>query len=275
MAIDRIFPVVTARDAAATIELTLASLREFTEVIVYDFGSRDSTREICAGYPNVQLVDGDFLGGGRTRNHAASLAEGDWIFALDADEFLSDGLLASLRDLSLEQLDAAYSVHRHNLFMGKDIRWGGWGNEWRARLYNRHRYQFSDATVGERLVLASDTRVAPLKGALWHEAVPSLDVLMRDIGRRASLRQNAATKAVSPPLIAIRAIAAFWYSYLLKLGLLEGWRGLVIAVAASVETFFRLMQRYADRGRPLPRSATEAPGSTEGISRPTLGPGPS
>jgi len=254
MAIDRIFPVVIARDAAATIELTLASLREFREVVVYHYGTGDDTREICSAYPNVQRVDGGFLGHGRTRNHAASLAEGDWILALDADEFLSDGLLASLRELTLEKLDAVFALHRHNLFMGKSMRWGGWGNEWPVRLYNRHRYQFSDAPIDEKLVLANDTRVTPLKGALWHEAVPGLDVLVCDIGRRTGLRQHTAGRTVAPPLIALCALGAFWQSYLLKLGLLEGWRGLVIAAVASTETFFRLMQRYATRSRSLPET---------------------
>ena len=245
MAIDRIFPVVIARDAAATIELTLASLREFAEVIVYDHGSRDDMRKICRAYPNVQHVYGDFLGSGRTRNHAASLADGDWILALQAAEYLSDKLLVSLHDLALDNLDAVFALRRHNLFMGEEIRWGGWGNEWIVRLYNRHRYQFSDAPIDEKLVLANDTRVTPLKGALWHEAVPSFDVLVRDIGCRTRLRAYAPEKRVSPPLIALRALGAFWQSYLLKLGLLEGWRGLVIAAVASTETFFRLMQHYA------------------------------
>ncbi len=249
MATETIFPVVIARDAAATIELTLASLREFPEVILYDYGSRDDTRDICAAYPNVQRVDGDFLGGGRTRNHAASLAQGDWILALEADEYLSDGLLASLRALTLDALDDVFALHRHNLFMGQDMRWGGWGNEWVVRIYNRHRYQFSDAAIDERLVLANDTRVSPLKGALWHEAVPSLDVLVFDTGRRTRLGKYTAGTPVSPPLVTLRALAAFWQSYVFKLGLLEGWRGLVIAATAATETFFRLMQRYATAER--------------------------
>lgn len=259
MAIDSIFPVVIARDAAATIELTLASLREFPEVIVYDLGSRDRTRALCSAYPNVQFVAGEFLGGGRTRNHAASLAEGDWILALDANEFLSDKLLASLRSLCLEKLDATYALHRHKLFTGREMRWGGWGHEWRVRLYNRHRYQFSDAPIGEALVLAGDTRITPLKGTLWHEAVPSLDVLMRDIVRRANLSQHEAARPSSPPVIALCTLAAFWQSYLLKLGLLEGWRGLVIAVAASFETFFRLMQKYAQVTRSHTPSGYRSP----------------
>lgn len=259
MAIDSIFPVVLARDSAATIEIALASLREFPEVIVYDLGSHDLTHEISAAYPNVQLVNGEFLGGGRTRNHAASLADGDWILALGADEFLSDALLASLRELSLDNSDAVYSVRRHNLFMGREMRWGGWGNEWRVRLYNRHRYQFSDAPVGERLMLAGDTRVTPLKGALWHEAAPSMDALIRDIGRRASLQEPGA-KPVPPPLIALRTFAAFWLSYVLKLGLLEGWRGLAIAMTSAVETFFRLVQGHSAADPLPPRRGYRNPG---------------
>jgi glycosyltransferase involved in cell wall biosynthesis len=252
MPIDAIYPVIVARDAAATIEVTLESFREFPEVIVYVCDSRDRTREICAAYPNVQLVDGEFLGGGRTRNHAASLAQGDWILAIDADEYLSDGLLASLRQLRLDRLDDTYAVQRHNLFMGRDMRWGGWGNEWPVRLYNRHRYQFSDAAMDAKLILANETRINPLKGALWHEAVTSLDILIHDISRRTELRRHTPRRSQSPALIVLRAVWAFWNSYLLKLGLLEGWRGLVIAAAAGVETFFQLMHRYAERSRPLP-----------------------
>ena len=257
MAIDSIYPVVIARDAAATIELTLASLREFPEVIVYDHGSRDRTQEISAAYPNVQLVNGEFLGGGRTRNHAASLAEGDWILALDAGEYLSDALIASLRALELGDPDRVYSAARHNLFMARDMRWGGWGSAWVTRLYNRQRYQFSDAPIDEKLILAADTRITPIKGALWREAVPTLDTLIRDVGMQARLRQHTMRRALPPPLIVLRAIWTFIVSYVLKLGALEGWRGLVIAAAASTEVFFRCMQRYATEPDRRPRDDVE------------------
>lgn len=253
MAIDTIYPVVIARDAAATIELTLASLREFGEIIVYDHGSRDRTRDICAAYPNVQLADGEFLGGGRTRNHAASLAEGDWILALGAGEYLSDGLIASLRTVQFNSPDRVHSLDRHNLFMGRDMRWGGWGRRWIVRLYNRQRYQFNDAPIDEQLILASDTRVTPIKGALWHEAVPTFDTLIRDIGVQANLRQHRIRHALPLPLIVLRTGWSFVLSYVLKLGVLEGWRGFVIAAAASIEVFFRLMKHYSNK--PQPRSS--------------------
>ena len=66
------------------------------------------------------------------------------------------------------------------------------------------------------------------------------------------IRERWTTLSPRARLIALSALGAFWKSYLLKLGLLEGWRGLVIAAVASTETFFRLMQRYATRSRSLP-----------------------
>ncbi len=246
MATDQIYPVVLARDAAATVEFTLESLRDFPEIIVYAWGSKARTRETCRRYPNAHFVDGDFLGNGRTRNRAASLAEGDWILALSADEYLSDALRTSLDRLELKALTTAYAVHRHNLFLGKDIRWGGWGNDWSVRLYNRRSYHFDDALHDETVLVARESEIAPLQGALWHQAVTDIDQLLSRASRRSELGRHTEGRAISPPVAVASASWAFSRSYFFRLGLLEGWRGLLIAVTDSVEAFFRHMKRYAD-----------------------------
>jgi len=245
MATDQIYPVVLARDAAATIELTLDTLRDFPEVIVYAWGSGDRVREICSGYPNVQYVDGDFLGNGRTRNQAASLAEGDWILALNADEHLSDALLTSLIRLTFDTETTAYSLQRHNLFLGKDIRWGGWGNDWLIRLYNRRSFHFDDALEHGRIALSTGAKIEPLQGALWRQTVTDIDQLLSRASWRSELGRHAEGRVLSPPLAVLSASWAFCRCYFCRLGLLEGWRGLLIAATAAIETFFRHMKRYA------------------------------
>lgn len=254
MATSDIYPVVIARDAAETIEITLESLKAFPEVIVYDCGSRDRTRELCAAYPNAQFVDGEFLGSGRTKNQAAGLAEGDWILALDADEYLSDGLLATLGALSMRGPETAYSMHRHNLFMDKDIKWGGWGNDWVVRLYNRRTYHFSDAVLHEKVSLSTGAKIEPLKGALWHQAVIDIDQLLKRISRRSELAWHAEGRVYSPPLIVLNSLWILFRSYFLQLGFLEGWRGLVIAATDAAESFFGRMKRYSEA--PVDSAAT-------------------
>src|SRR6186713_67665 len=79
---DAIYPVLITRDAATTIEQTLRSLAAFPEVIVYDNGSTDDTVERCRQFPNVKVAQGEFFGYGPTKNHAVSLAGGDWVLSI-------------------------------------------------------------------------------------------------------------------------------------------------------------------------------------------------
>lgn len=244
MATDPIYPVVLARDASTTVEFTLESLRDFPEVLVYAWGRSGRVREICRRYPNVQFVNGDFLGSGRTRNRAASLAEGDWILALNADEYLSDALRADLEEVELPAPTTAYSIQRHNLFLGKDIRWGGWGNDWSVRIYNRLVHQFDDSLDQARIALAAETKTRRLHGALWCLAVTDIDQLLKRASRRSELGRHTEGRVLSPPLAVASASWAFSRSYFLELGLLEGWRGLLIALTGAIETLFRHMKRY-------------------------------
>ena len=99
MSVRDIYPVLITRDAAATIERTLESLAGFPEVVVYDNGSTDATIERCRRFANVRVETGDFFGYGKTKNHAVSLARGDWVLSIDADEYVGETLLAELENL--------------------------------------------------------------------------------------------------------------------------------------------------------------------------------
>ncbi len=93
--------VVLARDAAATIERTLASLADFPEVVVYDNGSTDATPEIAGRFANVRVVRGHFDGFASTRTRAGQQARHDWVFSIDSDEWLTPELRESLRSAPL------------------------------------------------------------------------------------------------------------------------------------------------------------------------------
>jgi glycosyltransferase involved in cell wall biosynthesis len=165
MSTAEIYPVLITRDAASTIEHTLRSLATFPEVIVYDNGSTDDTVERCRRFPNVKVVQGEFFGYGPTKNHAVSLARGDWVLSIDADEYLSEALLTELRELKLDDPSVAYDIERHNLVLGKDVQRGGVGNNWLVRLFNRRRCRFTDAAVHEKVMVPPDCRTVRLRGA--------------------------------------------------------------------------------------------------------------
>jgi len=239
--------VIIVRDAEQTIRATLESLRRFDEVVVYDNGSRDATLKIVREFPNVALHQGEFSGFGPTKNRAAGLAKRDWVFSIDADECVGSELLSSLANVDLDDPRVAYSVHRANYLMGREVRHSGWGYDWLLRLYNRTATQLSSANVHEIVLPPAGGRVVRLRGDLLHDAVRELGDFLVKIDRYSELRRAETTDALPLPLIVVRAIWAFIRSYFIRLGMLDGWRGLVIAVCDANGTFFKYMKPYADR----------------------------
>lgn len=73
------------------IESALAQTWSRKEIIVVDDGSRDSTLEIARSYasPDVHVTTQDNCGASSARNRALSLAQGDYIQWLDADDLLA------------------------------------------------------------------------------------------------------------------------------------------------------------------------------------------
>jgi hypothetical protein len=96
--------------------------------------------------------------------------------------------------------------------------------------------QLSATTVQERIPL-------PIR----HNAVQHLGQFLEKIDKYSEIRRQTSNKTMHPALIALRSIFAFFRSYIIKGGLLAGWRGLVIAWNEANGVFFKYMKIYADR----------------------------
>lgn len=246
MSIKNISVVIIVRDAVETIAETLESVKAFPQVVVYDNGSSDGTQDIARGFENVKLVEGPFEGFGPTKNLAAGLAGHDWILSLDADEAVSERLLASIRSLDLVDPRAAFEICRLNYFMGKLVERGGWGRDWLVRLYHRGHHQLSEAMVHENVGVHGGTKLLRLQGAIAHQAVREVGQFLKKIDLYTELRRESSTRTYPTGVIMIRAMWAFFRSYVVKLGFLAGWRGLVIAVSNFNGVFYKYMKIYAD-----------------------------
>lgn len=247
--------VLITRNAAATLEATLHSLAAFPEVVVYDNGSSDRTAEIAAGFPNVRLFTGDFLGFGPTKNHAAGLATRDWIFSIDADEVVSAELLAALGAADVGDDRVTYAVRRENHLMGRAVRHSGWGRDWLLRLYNRRRTGFSDVPVHENVLPVEGGSTRRLGGSLRHDAVREVGDFLVKANRYSELRRGQGRRVLSPLGIFLRAAWAFLRTYTLRGGFLDGWRGLLIAWSNANGVFYKYMKPYADRAVQRERGA--------------------
>ncbi len=240
--------VIITLNASQTLSMTLDALDKFEEVVIYDNGSTDDTLSIATRYSNVSLYQGDFLGFGLTKQHAVSLAKNDWVLSIDADEKPNKLFIDSLE----EWLPNACShdvgeVLRENWMLGRPVRHSGWGNDWLVRLFNRCEYNFNDVMVHESVAIDSSASVYRLNGCIQHSAVTDLSQFLEKINRYSSLRaQSGKLKKYSPVSILFKSIFAFIRTYFFKLGFLDGWRGLVIAVANANGVFWKYIKNYSD-----------------------------
>lgn len=241
----RITPVLIVKNGAEHITHTLEALREFKQVVVYDNGSTDETIVLASRFPNVQLVQGSFLGFGHTKNAAAAAAPTDWIFSLDVDERPTPELLRTLASLPLDNPNWVGVVLRLNKFCGKIIRTNGWGNDWLTRIYNRQQHAFTPSMVHEKVALQSQSRAERLRGGLEHETTTDIAQMLQKIQHYSELNATSGkAKLYSFPSIVVKTAFAFFRSYILKAGLLSGSRGFIIAVGAAMGVFFKYSKVY-------------------------------
>ncbi len=245
MALDAISAVIIAHNAADTLSACLKSLERLPEVIVYENGSTDATADIARTFSNVRLEQGDFQGFGPTKNLAATFARNDWILSLDSDEVASAELIDELAGMDLGAASNLYLILRQNYFMGRHVRHSGWGNDWLPRLYNRQAHGYNEAMVHENVIPAPNAKLQKLQGPLRHRAVSEISQFLVKIDRYTELRMHEGAKGYGPIMSLLKAKWAFFRSYVLRLGILDGWRGMVIAWGDASGVFYRCMKCYA------------------------------
>jgi glycosyltransferase involved in cell wall biosynthesis len=210
------------------------------EVIVADGGSTDATVAAArAAGAAVLAVPGVTIAA--QRNAAITRAKHEWVFALDADERIGPRLAEELAGLASgrDGRHEAYSVRRNNVYLGRRMRYAGWGDSWAVRFFQRGR-RFVEKRVHEGLEPVAD--VGRLREPLEHTPYRDLAhhvrklVLyaewgaldLRDAGRQA----RVSDLVVRPGWQAFR-------TYVLQLGMLEGWRGVVLCGLAGVSVFLK------------------------------------
>lgn len=87
------------------------------EIVVVDGGSKDSTKEIVSTYAKVVLLENPWPNDFSVqRNIAIECAKGEWLFSLDADEYIMSYTGDMLRGLTVyEGYDAYKFMYKHFL----------------------------------------------------------------------------------------------------------------------------------------------------------------
>ncbi len=222
--------VVIARDAAAHIGETLASVAFCAERLVLDSGSTDDTAAI-ARMAGARVEQQPFLGYGQQKRRAVELAEHDWILSLDAEA------AAAVAALDLTDPARCFAFRRRTFIGRREIHHGPWGGEQVLRLFHRSSANFSPLPVHERV----ESRAAPqlLPGSILHHSfTDSADVLTRSI-RYARIKAElirGKRQRTSAWTLPFRGLATFAKAYVLQSGWRDGTAGLIIALSRVIDS---------------------------------------
>jgi glycosyltransferase involved in cell wall biosynthesis len=231
------------KDAQSTLKDVLDALNVFDDVVVYSNNSTDKTDEIAQSYENVNLIKGEFLGFGPTKNKAATFAKNDWILSLDADEVLSSEFITNLSKLKLDK-KCIYTILRTNYYKDTQIK-HCWGNDIITRVYNRKQTSFTDKKVHEKII-EDGFEIKQIDGAIKHYPYSNITDFIIKLDRYSSIyaNDNKGKKSSSPLKAFLNANFSFFKTYFIKRGFLDGYAGLIIAFSHMATNFYKYMKLY-------------------------------
>jgi glycosyltransferase involved in cell wall biosynthesis len=239
--------ILITRNEEANLDDCLASLEGIAQqIVVVDSNSSDRTPEIAKNHGAALIQPPDWPGFGPQKNRAVELATGDWILSLDADERLTPGLRSEILTAMHHsgQVDC-FAISRLSWYCGRFIRHSGWSPDYVERLFKRGTARFSDDLVHERL-LATGT-VAKLKNPMLHYSFMNYSQVLQKIDRysTASAEQAFARGKTSSPLKAVlHGMWAFFRTYFLRAGFLDGSQGFALAISNGQGTYYRYIKLW-------------------------------
>lgn len=232
--------VIITLNAAVQLADCLESVSFADEILVVDSGSQDATTQIATRF-GARVIPQVWLGFGRQKNFAVTLAENDWVLCLDADERVSPELRTSIIQL-LASVPACqvYEMARCNRFMQRWLRHGEGYPDWSLRLFNRNAAQWNDDAIHEKVV--SGSGVGRLRGDLLHESAQDLASYLDKQNKYTTLQAKklfAAGKSAGYATLLLSPLLRFVKFYFLRLGFMDGVPGLIHIAIGCYNSFMK------------------------------------
>ncbi len=238
------------------------------ETIIVDSFSNDKTLEIARQY-KAKIVQHEYVSPPDQKNWALDTIpfENEWVLILDADERVTTELWQEIADIVSRDGGgyAGYNVNRKYYFYGKWMKHSGWYPSWNLRLFKRTLGRYEDRKVHEHVIL--DGPVGFCKYDLIHEDRRDFNSWMTKQVQfayaEAKERSNASKRQKTKPFLKtiffgdpiekkralkenvwmhlpFRTVVRFVYLYFVRLGFLDGARGLKFCLLWTIMEYLTL-----------------------------------
>ena len=216
------------------------------EILILDSNSTDQTVAIAESRGAIVKQE-PFRGFIEKKNKAVELAANDFDLSLDADESLDPLLSDSIARVKENSKGRAYQMNRCSNYCGKFIRHGSWYPDTKIRLFDRRIARWGGTNPHDKIVLQDNIPVVHLKGDILHYSYHTISEHVTQNNKLSTLAAEslfANGKKTSLLNILVRPGWAFFRSYIIRAGFLDGLFGLVIAKQISQMTFLKHIKLY-------------------------------
>ncbi len=219
---------------------TLKSIQSIAkEIILVDSMSSDKTVEI-AEQMNCNVYTEEWKGFEVQKNSSLQKCTQDWILCLDCDEIVTDELKQNIVNAIQSNENKSYYLNRKTVYLGKVMNYA-WQPDKKLRLVKRDSNpKWIGGDIHESLV--SDFGTTLLNGNLLHYSYQSIKHHFNKTVEYAQLSAKSyhrKRKNATIIKLVLNPTFAFFNMYIVKLGFLDGWRGLIAAFSSMVGTFLK------------------------------------
>lgn len=236
--------IVITKDEEAVIRRCLGSVAWADEIVVVDSGSSDRTLDICRELGAQVHVTEDWPGHGPQRNRAIDWSSGEWLLAMDADEWVSPKLRAEIEAITGGLgSPIAYRIPRLSSYCGRYMRHGGWWPDYVSRLFKRGTARFGGGLVHDHLVV--DGPLGKLNEHLMHEAFIDLEEVLQKVNSYSTWGARTLADGGHRSRLTTAVAHALWTflkTYLFRAGFLDGREGFLLAVSNAEGTYYKYVK---------------------------------
>ena len=252
------------KNEANNIEACLQSVLFADQIVVLDSGSTDKTQQLALGMGAEVSEDRNWQGFGAQKNRALALARCDWVLSIDADERVTPSLRAEILQALENPSREVYTLSRLSSYCGQYMMHSGWSPDHVTRLFRRGTATFSNELVHEKVLTSHP--VGALTEPLLHESFQDFESVLDKANRYSTAGAQMLLKKGKSGSVG-KAIAhgawAFFRTYVLRRGSLDGKMGLVLAISNAEGTYYRYLKLWLMSTRsPLQDAAPAASGTS-------------
>ncbi|MDI6840234.1 MAG: glycosyltransferase family 2 protein [bacterium] len=245
--------VVATYNEEENIEDCLKSVKWADEIIVIDDCSTDKTADIAKRYTDKVIVrkhEGPEDAWEENKNYGFSIATGDWILILDADERVPPELASEIKSITASNPEYnGYWVRKNEFYFGIQLKHIA-GDTVGLRLFKKGKGKFTCKRVHEQLLV--EGKVGILNNPMLHFAHHDISSFISSTNKyttyEAGYLFNAGVKTNCLKMV-VTSLRYFYFLFFKKRGFLDGQGGFIAAVLKSFYQFVKhakLWELYKD-----------------------------